>query len=382
MAIAEPPDLSMPDLLLPKRDPTDHPPLITMDNHGGPVLKNAEVWTVVWKGDEELGARVNSFLDWMLNSDEYWLPAVSEFGVDKGKAMGVLVIKDASGNPVAAPSTLPDSGIEPLIKAQIAQGSFPAPTSSTLFTFVVPPSTQSNMGRGGVGCQDYGGYHSEARKGTSFKDTVPYAITLQCGGFGGNTAFDSLTVVISHEVAEAATDPFPGTKPAWRNDYQPLGGENADLCVGLANAYKVVGDVDAGVLDTSYFVTRMWSNKAALAGSIDPCQPVIGNRPYFNVAFTPVDLEVQSDSTRDQVIDGAFEPYAFGDVGLIKWQVETQYLPGMTIEPDHGQGMAGDTVRVQLTVSSTAQPGVYPIYIYVQSQKGGHNQWVRPIYID
>ena len=379
-----PPDLLKPDLMLPGRDPTDHPQLVTMDFHGGPVMTNIEVWTVVWKGDEALGANVNRFIGWMVNSDDYWVPAVSEYGVGKGKAMGVLVIKDAMGNPMAAPAVLPDSGVEPLIKQQVAQGNFPAPTANTLFSFVIPPNTQSNMGRGGVGCQDYGGYHSEARKANSYKDTVSYAINLQCpgGGFGGNTAFDSLTEVISHEVAETATDPYPGTKPGWRNDYQPLGGEDGDLCVGLSNAYKVAGDPTNNIPDSTYFVTRLWSNKAATAGNVDPCQPTVGKRPYFNVAFDPADLEINSDPTQDQVIQAQFEPYAFGDVGLIKWQVETTYLQGITVEPDHGQGMAGDTIRVNITVSKNAQAGPYPMYLYVQSQRGGHNQWVSLVNIN
>src|SRR3954453_2167484 len=66
-----------PDMSLPHRDPTDPPPLPTMDYYGGPTLANPEVWTVVWQGDEALGEKTNLFIDWMLQSDDDWTPAGS-----------------------------------------------------------------------------------------------------------------------------------------------------------------------------------------------------------------------------------------------------------------------------------------------------------------
>src|SRR5438132_820097 len=58
------PDLSesAPDMtsVLPKRDPKDHPQLPAVDDLGGGVLTNLELWTIVWKGDEALGAQVHA----------------------------------------------------------------------------------------------------------------------------------------------------------------------------------------------------------------------------------------------------------------------------------------------------------------------------------
>src|SRR5262249_5079436 len=153
-----------------------------------PVMSAMEVWTIVWTGDEALGNQTNVFNDWMLNSDDFWIASVGEYGIGKGVAKGVIVLPDT------APATLDDSAMGPMIKAHIADGTFPAPNAQTLYSFVIPKKTKQTM-QGGVGCQDYGGYHSETRSASGSKTYVPYAVNLQCSGFGGVTPFDSLTEV-------------------------------------------------------------------------------------------------------------------------------------------------------------------------------------------
>src|SRR5581483_3337311 len=62
------------------RDPTAHPPLFHLDAHGGPVLAAMELYTVVWKGDDALGAKVDAFHAAMLGS-QYWTSRLGEYGV-------------------------------------------------------------------------------------------------------------------------------------------------------------------------------------------------------------------------------------------------------------------------------------------------------------
>ena len=370
-----------PDLMLPDRDPTDHPPLLQMDPNTGTVLKAIEVWTIVWQGDEELGARTNRFADWMVQSD-YWKTSLSEYGVGPGKAMGVLVI------PSAPPATLDDSAVGPLVRAAIANGSFPMPNVNTAFSFIVPTKTKSTL-QGSAGCQAYGGYHAETRIKTGVNQYVPYLINLQCGGFGGVTAFDSLTEVVSHETSEAATDPHPYFQPGWvQNVGTPLGGEISDLCAGLSMTYpvNVTAPEDGGISDSRYYVTRNWSNKAAAAGNIDPCQPTPPNRPYFNVAVNPTDIDVTPDTSNPDGtdVDAVFEPYAFGDVGVIKWQLEGPPGPGITVTPSKGSGMAGQSIPFKIHIASTVRGNgqSFPIYLATSSAKGGSNQWVSSITIE
>lgn len=375
------PDLSPlpPDMTLPDRDPTDHPMVPGMDNNGGPVMSAMEVWTIVWQGDQALGDETNTFDDWMLNSDDFWVSSLSQYGVGKGIAKGVIVLPDQP------PSTLDDSAIGPMIKAHIADGLFPQPNKQTLFSFVIPKKTKSTM-QGGTGCQDYGGYHSETRVASGSKTFVPYAVNLQCSGFGGVTPFDSLTEVVSHELAEVATDPHPFTSPTYSKNYNdaPLGGEIGDLCTGLDTNFAVTipgappaVDGGAGTPSTmvTYYVTRLWSNAAAAANNADPCVPA--PKPYFNVAVDPPHIDATIDSSKTTNFDAKIDPFAYGDVGQIKWKLATQPGPGVTISPTSGTNKPGETIHMTISIDPSAQGGSYPMYFVARSTTGGgFNQWV------
>jgi len=370
LAEPAPPDLATaaPDLLLPSRDPSDHPQLISMRRGRGPVMDHIEVWTVVWQGDEALGDRVNRFLDWMLTSD-YWAQSTAEYGVGPGVAKGVLVI------PQKPPATLDDSSIDGLLQGYITSGLFPTPNGKTAFSFILSPKTMSTM-FGSRGCNAYEGYHSEAQLAAG---TTPYLVNLQCGS---GTNFNSLTEVISHEVSEASTDPYPFSARGYvAIEDLPLGGEISDLCAGLGATYSTTQDVpDGGTEDVSYFVTRNWSNAAVKAGDRDPCQPVVNNRPYFNVAVNPINVLVDTSAGDDITeVDAAYEPYALGDVGLIKWSLAYEPDSGITVVPSSGQGKAGQTIPLKIRVASTVRAGTYAIYLITDSAHGGGNQWVSTI---
>jgi len=373
------PDMAQPappDLSLPGRDPTDHPALPKMDYYGGPTLANPEVWTVVWQGDEALGAKVNQFVDWMVKSDEYWTVGVSEYKVGKGRGMGVIVLPDA------APATIDDSQLTTMIKTHLADGLFPQPNANTIISYVIPKKTKQTM-YGGQGCQQYGGYHAETRTATGSKTYVSYAVNLQCTGFGGSSLFDELTMVISHEIAEASTDPHPFTNPGYVAGNAPLGGEDGDLCNPLSIRLMANIDVpDAGAVTNTYYLSRVWSNVNATAGNADPCVPAPPSQPYFNVAVDPTEIMVSAPASSSVTTHAKIEPYAFGDVGTIQWSLEGQPGTGITITPDTGMANAGDTIMMNVQVDSTAQPGTYPIVFYAQSAKGGKNLWTSSITIN
>jgi hypothetical protein len=361
------------DLDYPVGDPTRHPEPHTMRFNGGPVLKNLESWTVVWQGDEQLGERIHRFTDWMVNSDEYWIDSLGEYGVGKGKAMGVIVL------PSAPPATIDDSAFSGLIKSNIAGGLFPAPNVNTIFTFVIPVNTKSTL-YGSRGCEDYGGYHAETRASQTSQLYVPYSVNLQCPGFGQGNQFDGLTEVVSHEISEKATDPHPFTRPAWVTGGYPLGGEVTDLCAGIANTYTVVQDVaDAGPTEFKYLVSRNWSNKAVKSGNTDPCQPDLG-LPWYNVALDPIEIHITQNEKGEGGSTAFLRPFAYGDVGIIKWQLGL-LGDGVIMSPSSGSSVAGDTFYVTFE-SKQAQPGTYPILLQVQSQRGPNTQWVSKLTVE
>jgi hypothetical protein len=153
---------------------------------------------------------------------------------------------------------------------------------STIYLFVLPQGTQVDAGE--LCCDGTGsirGYHYEVPIGAS---SVPYAVACNCTVADNRTftPLNQLNFAINHELAEAATDPFPSTSPAFKQEYQAhaiwapatFGGEVADLCTN---------GIDASFIPpgSTYMVQRTWSNAAAMAGTA-PCVPVPAGDPYFN----------------------------------------------------------------------------------------------------
>jgi hypothetical protein len=115
---------------------------------------------------------------------------------------------------------------------------------------------------------------------------VPFAVLPTCKMFGPLVGLDGLTGALSHEWAEAATDPYPSTNMGADSSYSSVdndhviwnllgGAENGDLCAQRDDAFWKTPGFD--------FVTQsVWSNVAAKKGG-DPCAP----KPtgvYFNAA--------------------------------------------------------------------------------------------------
>jgi hypothetical protein len=358
------------DMILPKRDPTDHPDIRTLNYYGGPLLTNIEVVTVVWQGDEATGQFFQDYTDWVVHSDEFWIAGLKEYGIGKGTTLGYFVI------PEAKPTSIDDSQITAKIKTYIGSGLLPPPTSNkTIYSVVVPKGTTETM-FGGKGCDVYDGYHSEIKvspPGGGAAFYVPYAINLQCPGQDDLGTEET----ISHELGESATDPHPGTKPGYVASGAPLGNENGDLCNPLSVSFKVDRIVDGGASDTiTYNASRLWSNAAATAGNQDPCQPAPLSHPYYNTAIDPNDptFDVPSDPKgKDYMVK--IEPYAFGDVGKIKWALDVNPPDGVTMNPQSGENMPGETIWMTVHVDPSAATGGAAFIIASQAAVGGINYW-------
>jgi hypothetical protein len=376
--VAPPPDMAKPadllppppDMLLPDRDPTDHPPALEVTNHGGPTIAAIEPYTIVWKGDEMLGDKVHTFFTFLVQSD-YWVSATTEYGGGKGTAQNVIALDDA------APATLDDSQMDGLISGLVTSGKLPATNDNTVLFFVVPLSTKSTL-FGANGCYDYGGYHAETQMLVNGRHQ-PYAVVLQCAGAALSTSsgFDSLTVTISHEAVEAQTDPHPFTAPGWVNMETPLGGEVGDLCVFSDTTITAPGA--SGQPDTPYAVTTIYSEAAAKAGNKEPCQPSPAGQPFYSVAVNPPDVVVTTDATGIGDAEAAYEPFAFGDVGAIRWAIEQPPGPGIKVTPSSGQGKAGETIRLKVHVGSQVQGGSYPLVLGVRADKAQKTYYTATI---
>jgi hypothetical protein len=350
------PDLA--GLPAPDHDPTQHPTPIRLIQPVGTnsTIKNPEIWTVVWKGDKDtIGAQVNKFTQWMLTSD-YW-KNTAEYGVGMGVAKGVIELDDAP------PAQIDMSTINSLVD-QNPGGKFPTANANTIFSFVTNPNTKVMQGAQQAGCVAFDGYHQLALNG------APFLVNVYCPDAMGNPDWNNLTVTVSHEAVEAATDwdlnhnraYYPGTTTVATG-----GGETGDLCIAQNEM------IPSGTGDT-YNVQRVFSDAAAAKGNVWYCPWTVNpTRPWFGAGL-------YSGGTNDAVIkitrtagkgtaNIKIEPFAYGDVGPIGFYVVGSWLPtkGVTLVPDIARrsdgnggvlgtriwGNAGSTTMVQVNVDST-----------------------------
>lgn len=251
--------------------PADHPPAPQVVTLGGPVLSAPKIIAFTYDNDV-YRADVDAFVN-QLALSLYWPAVTSEYGI------GPLIALP----PIHIAGPAPTSTTDAAVLAKLKKGTTGAnpewgpPDPSAIYAFVFPEGSDVDNGC----CSEFAGYHDEVNiNGVD----VAYAIICTCPGFDGPgvSTLGSLTTALSHEIVEAATDPFPQSDPAWtKTDDADMGwslitqGELADMCEFDADQYLTPADM-------TYVVQRSWSNKAAAAGR-DPC--VLESTPpdvYFN----------------------------------------------------------------------------------------------------
>ena len=335
--------------------PAAHPTLPQVKTFGGPVLKTPKLQPIAYMSDPNTAELEKFFKE--LTTTPYWSDTTSEYGV------GPLTILPTIVRMEAAPPTIVDSTVQQDLTTNLSGASpaWGAADASTIYLFLFPPGTVVSDGFGGTGCQDFDGYHDETSVGSV---TVPYAISCSCHGFDGKAVADlqQRTVNISHELVEAATDPYPNSNTAYgQTDDADIvwtfatGGEVADMCEFNDDTYVIPPG-------STYMVQRSWSNKAAKALT-DPCVPLTAKGPYFNTApvlpdklivsgvSTPgVKIAVGSSKTIDvtlfseAVTTGTWKVNAY-DMGA--------YLTGsadLQLSLDKGTGKNGDTLHLTIKV--------------------------------
>jgi hypothetical protein len=335
-------------------------------NVGGPVLTAPKVLPIVYAADPA-GSDVLTFLQELATTD-YWNQTTSEYGV------GPLTVLPAITLTTTPPATISDAMLESMLTDNTS-GSAPAwgaADPSTIYLFVMPPGSIEQDSEGAC-CTNYDGYHYEADVGTGATQVaVPYALSCACSGFDGPQVTDlqERTVDMSHELVEAATDPFPDSDPAYtQEDVADIvwtlvtDGEVADMCEF---------NDDANVIPTgaTYMVQRTWSNAAA-ARFENPCVPVVTTTPYFNsfpqlasVMYDDgVDAPFATQGVRIPLGQTKSMAVALKSAGAVPqpWTVDTfDYnaaivggAPEMAIRPAKTSGDDGDTV--QLAISPTVE---------------------------
>ena len=284
-----------------------------LQDNGGHKMKAPVVVAVTWNSDPAQ-ATYDAFVDG-LGATAYWKSVVSEWGVGPVTSGAVNHVHLAT----APPASIQDSDLQTLVTTNAGAASgWPVPTADTIYAFFLPPGMsllmQTGFGGGGGGLQDacmqgIGGYHDQVSVGSV---VTSYAVVDSCNWGIMPSATDQSHAAMSHELAEAVTDPQPQMQPgitgydgdSFAFDYfLAFTSENGDACAVYSQGpdTSFYEDKETAPAPFDYWVQRIWSNKSGAAGH-NPCVPVPAD-PYFNV--TPLDLQNVNVSIPAQLTGGS-----------------------------------------------------------------------------
>lgn len=202
--------------------------------HGGPVISHAKVVTIFWGDAVPFMAHLNGFyegitrsahLDWL---SEYDTPTQS---IGRGSFAGSIIDTSPPGD-----DDLTDRQIQKELVRLIGAGAVPQPDADMLYMLHFPARVSITMD-GNRSCQQFCAYHGTFKlNGQNVYYGVMPEVAGGCGACGGtNDKFANSTIIASHELIEAITDPAVGLANT-QNDasylawYDDLNGEIGDVC--------------------------------------------------------------------------------------------------------------------------------------------------------
>jgi hypothetical protein len=270
-----------------------------VSHFGGDLLLAPHVVTVTFPGDP-LAAQLSSFAGdlmtsawWTAVSQGYCLPGGGCIGPGTSGGAVVLPFPPSPSYTDSFFDSDGDATVRQLLQDAIAAAQLPAPVTDTLYVVYFPPGVEIDVMYGDkpwTSCQEFGGYHESMQVAGH---EVAYAVIPECDPSPGESTLEQTTIAVSHELIEAATDPYVNlTGPGVTNSgfvldpVQPQasgwclalhGNEVADLCPAVPWDPNSIAEFQG------FVVSRSWSNQAAAAGH-DPCQPAPPDQPYYLVA--------------------------------------------------------------------------------------------------
>jgi len=211
-------------------------------DHGGKEMSNAGFMAIYWNakvsdsaqtslGYGTIKDQINGFINafsgtgnWNnLVTDDY--PIVQQYG-SHASISPFLTNLGFYLDSQPASAKISDSKIRSYLTSLFDKGIL-TPSNDTLFGVYFPPGMRVQL-QGGASCTSFCGYHSHfTYNGYQIKyASFPY---LNCSGcsLAGKSVADMLTIVTSHEIREAVTDPGDSNINAW---YDAAGYEADDKC--------------------------------------------------------------------------------------------------------------------------------------------------------
>jgi len=206
-----------------------------LDDHGSAVVSNAAFLPIFY--NTATAAALQGGIDAMVNAfsnSDPGMKVITQYS-KTGNAISAALGHSADFvDNQPAPRRISDSNIQSYLSGLFNGGRI-AVSTNTIYGVYLPQGTTSTLGQY-RSCSSYCGYHSSY---TYNGKTILYAVFPynDCSGcsLSGKTVVDMATIVTSHEIREAITDPVNAwwesssgyeadDKCAWHNLYQQTGG--------------------------------------------------------------------------------------------------------------------------------------------------------------
>jgi hypothetical protein len=346
------------------------------------VLSLPKIVSVTFTGDAYADT-YEQFID-NLGSTTWWPATTQEYGI------GSLVALPPKRMPNPPPNPVADAQIKDWLARNIDAGTLPASDGNTLYVVFTPVGTVVTKGSASspqTSCDDFFGYHSQA---VVAGERTPYAVIPQC-------LFQPMTSTLSHEIAEAVTDPFQFLDGGARTGYDFI---DADHRAWVAFTDTEVGDL-CDALPVPRFaspelgqqvVQRIWSN-ASMAAFHTPCVPGLPGQPFFAAVpdtpdTVPIKLNGTATTTKgiliavgatrtvpvsmlsDAPVDGPWRVSAY-DLGT--WQGNA---PLLQFSFDRQYGVNGDALLMTITVLAQDSTTLSEPFVLVSHRGRVSHYWL------
>ncbi len=325
----------------------------------GPLIPNVSIVTLYWgttnNAQYALKDMLHSYYDAITNSAYFdWLIEYNVTGYTVGR--GGFTAEYADPAPPAGTTVDETKTLTPWLSALIDGGKVPKPDGNTLYFIHLPGTVQISGGGAGTTCADNCAYHSfYTHNGTEVRFAV--IPDQNSGACSTNSicpiqlaAFARQTIVASHELVEAVTDP---DGMGWLDNNQQCG-EIGDICVGQPGTAA------------GYTVQLEWSNKNAKC--IDHDANVVFND--FSLALTP---------TTASAAAGASATVSVAAMPTTGSQPETLALTADSLPTGVTGTFASPSIQsnastmLTLAVASTMAPGSYMFDVTGKATNGAHH---------
>jgi hypothetical protein len=211
---------------------------------GGAVVPHVQVeplyYGTYWStaAGQQSASDINDYLSYLVDSP--FMDLMNEYGVGRGSVAGNGILDPG----LLGASTVSDASIRAQIANDITAGRLPGADINNLYLVFTPPNVSVTNGAASS-LYDFYGYHDVFAYGAT--GVVNYAVIANPVGNGTNgsmSVFQTLTHTISHELAEAVTDPDAS---GW---IDPETGEE------IADAANLPGNI---AFLNDYVVAGLWS---------------------------------------------------------------------------------------------------------------------------